>query len=399
MKLSTFRFVYVILSMDYIERDSMMKKERNLSLDAIRCVAILLVIILHSTSLGGALGRTMFSPAFSLALFLRQLGSACIPLFLLLTGFLQYKKEVSLKLFVGIIPLWVSYAIISALTLILRLLGDSGFEITFGEGIYRILNFTANDYAWYFEMYIGLFLLIPFLNLAYSSLKSKHHKLLLIGILFFLTMMPEVTKSFAPYYKNGGVALDVIPDFFKEFYPITYYYIGAYISEYRPRLKVSAKVLSLIVAPLIPFSLCTLFSYTRGEYAWYMMNGNNAPTALFTALAIFLSLYDINFKPGKLTGLSRVISECTFEMYLFSFIFDSYVYGPGNMPVRLERYFSQFGLGALANGAIGLPFIICVIFVFVGSFVGAYIIRKLAVVPISVWVKRISGGKTENSTK
>jgi surface polysaccharide O-acyltransferase-like enzyme len=262
-----------------------------------------------------------------------------------------------------------------------------------------IFDFTANDYAWYFEMYIGLFLLIPFLNLAYSGLKSKRHKLLLIGILFFLTMMPEVMKSFAPFYKDGGVALDIIPDFFKDLYPVTYYFIGAYICEYKPKFKAVTKVLSLIIAPLIPFALCMIFSYTRGSYAWYMMNGNGAPTSLFTALAIFLSLYDIDFKPGKFSGFSRIISECTFEMYLFSFIFDAYVYGPGNMPARLERYFSQFGIGPFADGAVGLPFVICVIFIFAGSFIAAYIIRKIAVIPIARSVKRISGGKTENYTK
>lgn len=35
------------------------------------------------------------------------------------------------------------------------------------------LDFTGSNYSWYIEMYIGLFLLAPFLNLAYGKLKSK----------------------------------------------------------------------------------------------------------------------------------------------------------------------------------------------------------------------------------
>ena len=44
---------------------------------------------------------------------------------------------------------------------------------TFKEAVLSFFDFTAAQYAWYVEMYIGLFLLIPFLNLIYNNLKSQ----------------------------------------------------------------------------------------------------------------------------------------------------------------------------------------------------------------------------------
>ena len=37
------------------------------------------------------------------------------------------------------------------------------------NSIIYIFNFTACPNAWYLEMYIGLFLLIPFLNIIYNN--------------------------------------------------------------------------------------------------------------------------------------------------------------------------------------------------------------------------------------
>lgn len=371
-----------------------MKKQRIISLDVIRTAAIALVVLLHATSLGGVFGGELFTPAWSISLFIRQLSAACVPLFLLLTGFLQSKKSLGNKYLLGILPLYASYFIISLISALTRAVYQTDASISPFNILYTILNFSANEYAWYFEMYIGLFLLIPFLNLAYSGLKTEKQKLYLIGALFFLTMMPELCKSFAPYYKNGGIALNIIPDFFVDLYPFTYYFAGAYIAEFRPKIKGILKPILLILAPSLPTGLCMLFSYTRQSYAWYMMNGNGAPTVFITSLTIFLCLYDLEFKPGVFSNICKQISESSFEMYLLSFIFDSYVYQVVGLPSRLEEFFSKFGIGLLANRYVGLPFWICVMFVFCGSFIAAYIVHHLVNLPVASLVSNLRSKKS-----
>ena len=55
--------------------------------------------------------------------------------------------------------------------------------------IWGVFDYTTANYAWYIEMYIGLFLLIPFLNLAYNNLPSRKSKLVLLVTLIGLTSL------------------------------------------------------------------------------------------------------------------------------------------------------------------------------------------------------------------
>ncbi|MBO7148789.1 MAG: acyltransferase family protein [Clostridia bacterium] len=340
-----------------------MEKKRFAGLDLVRSCAIFFVVILHSVSLNGALGEDINSVWWAVNLYVRHLAFCCVPLFIMLSGYLQKNKRVSFSYYKGIIPLGVSYVLISLLSLVGKAVSDKSLVLTPGYIVARILDFTANDYAWYFEMYIGLFLLIPFLNATYEAIKTKKSRLALIFTLVFLTLMPETLKSFSPAYsQGGGIVIDIIPEFFASLYPLTYYFIGAYIATYKPFYKVRRviKLTSVIIAPAIPFLLCFVYSHARGAYAWYMMNGFNTLTIALTAICVFILLYDIDLKSRILSVCARTVSESTFEIYLYSFIFDSFYYA----------YFRQHH-------------VIMIALVFTSSFIAAFVTRLIIIKPAS----------------
>ncbi len=319
-----------------------MEKKRLGGIDAVRTAAILFVIVLHAISLSGILDseRTW---QWSVALYVRQLTVSSVPLFLMLSGFLQRKKTFSFAYYKGIIPLYLSYFVISALCMVAYAIvgaANGNMDLTLVTAFYKILNFSANGYAWYFEMYLGLFLLIPFLNMAYHAIATCRGKLILIGSLVFLTLLPDTVAGFSPYYDGSGstVALNVFPDFFKSMYPITFYYIGCFIAEYKPRLSAWKKVLFLLLAPAIPTLLIATYTHMRGGYAWYLFNGFQTLTVLLTALAVFLTLYDLE-PGGALKKVLAQIALCSFEMYLFSYLWDNLFYTvldlDANLPVLL----------------------------------------------------------------
>ena len=349
-----------------------MKKERVAALDIVRSLAIFFVITLHSVSLTGVLSGNINSIGWTVNLYIRHLTFCCVPLFIILSGYLQCKKKLSLSYYKGIIPIAVSYIIISILSLIAKAVYDKPIVLTPTYIIAKILDFTANDYAWYFEMYIGLFLLIPFLNAMYNALSSRAGKLTLISTLSFLTLLPLTVKSFSPAYAPGeSFVLDIIPDFFTSLYPITYYFIGAYFAEYRPfhnpkQPKRAARLAAALLAPAIPALLCYAFSHIRGEYAWYMMNGFNTLTAALTAVAVFTFLYDFEPSARQVKAVFKFISECTFEIYLFSFIFDSFYYA----------YFA-------CHQAV------MILLVFISSLAAAFITRLILIKPLSALLVRL----------
>ncbi|MBQ9314538.1 MAG: acyltransferase family protein [Clostridia bacterium] len=294
--------------------------QRMFGLDIIRTIAVILVFVTHAIAYKDVININQLSFKWTIYMIIRFLAMACVPLFLLLTGYLNSKKEISKKYYKGIIPILISYICISILEIVAMSIYNKT-PINIKTSIIKILNFTANGYAWYFEMYIGLFLFIPFLNILYDHLNSKKEKFALVFSLAFLTFIPQIVKSF----KVGDMWLDITPDYWQIIYPITYFFIGKLIREYKPQLSMEKRILLLIIALAIPCTFCYLYS-TETQYAWYIFNGFEALTNAFTAISIFLLFYDFEKKIPVIGNIITEISICSFEMYLFSSIWDKYLY-------------------------------------------------------------------------
>ncbi len=303
-----------------------MEKERQPGLDLVRAAAIFFVIVLHGITMRGALDAALLTPVWCAKVFVRYLALSAVPLFLMLSGYLQAGKRPTKAYYRGILPLYLSYFMIAALCMAARIYRTDPLPSVW-TALYKILDFSADGYAWYFEMYIGLFLLIPFLNLAYAHIPTRTGKRLLLASLVFLTLMPETLVSFAPYYGGGSLNLRILPDFFESLYPIAFYFVGSYVGEYRPRLRTWQRLLSVPLSVVLPTALCIGFTAARGEYAWYMMNGFSTLTVLGTATAVFLTLYDLPVRTKAVRCAAAAVSHCTFEMYLISYLWDQLLYG------------------------------------------------------------------------
>lgn len=119
-----------------------------------------------------------------------------------------------------------------------------GWRAFFLQG-FGILSFEAAKYSWYVNMYIGLFLFIPYLNKMYNGLESQKEKRNLIFTMLLLSGIPEVLNSvrfslpWTMIYNDPSEFLAVFPNWWSNIYPITFYFIGAYLSDYP--LKFSKK--------------------------------------------------------------------------------------------------------------------------------------------------------------
>lgn len=96
-----------------------------------------------------------------------------------------------LKYFAGIWKILRIYLISSIFCILLKIFYLKGV-VTLRGILGSILNFSANPYAWYVNMYIGLFLITPVLNVLWGGLKIEGKKSLLhvcIFQLFFLALI------------------------------------------------------------------------------------------------------------------------------------------------------------------------------------------------------------------
>jgi len=295
-------------------------KQRYPGPDIIRVLATLLVMTTHSIAYLGPMNTGIHSLKWTAYVIIRFAALACVPLFMLLTGYLNRNKKLTGSYFKGILPVVISYIIISALSAIYaNHSGHAVFDIP--GGIRAVLDFSANGYAWYVEMYIGLFLLIPFLNILFDALGTFKNRMLLCVILCCMTTLPAAFESF----RVGGIALDIIPEYWEAAYPLAYYFIGAMIAEYKPKLKKRVSIPLAVLAVLIPSGLCWIFSSPENGYAWYMMNGFSCITTGAMAVTMFLVFYDVTL-PRPIAAVFGELSACSFEMYLFSYIADLFLY-------------------------------------------------------------------------
>ena len=341
-------------------------KERSTGLDLVRTLAILCVLVTHSISYTGVMNTSPASPVFGVYLVMRFAAMAGVPLFLLLSGYLCCEKKFSRTYYGGVLSVVLSYGLIAAAAVVLASVSGAQ-NYTVWEGIRGVLNFTAHGYAWYVEMYLGLFLLIPFLNILFEGLQTARARRILIVSLALLTFLPPTLESF----RVGGVALDVLPDYWRALYPLSYYFIGAYIRKHPPELSRLSRLILAGIATALPCVLCYIFTVRDGSYAWYMMNGFASVTAALSGVVYFLLLYDIPVKGKPIRLILSEISICSFEMYLFSYITDQGM-------VRVLDY-----LG-VARPSVRLLILI------VGSFVASYAasrILRMITVPAVRWVR------------
>ena len=148
-----------------------------------------------------------------LALAMRTLFSVCVPLFMILTGYLMSHKELKKGYYKGIRKTVIIFVLATFACMIFKsvhenptakaafysadyfamfgAIAESG-KYNFINYLFSILDFTGANYSWYIEMYIGLFLIAPFLNLAYNKLGSKKHKQILVVTMVCLTILPTL---------------------------------------------------------------------------------------------------------------------------------------------------------------------------------------------------------------
>ena len=324
-------------------------KKRILGLDIVRCFAILFVPSVHF------FGRTKFysTPVtgvnMGFQLCLRWLFFICVPLFMLLTGYLQNQKTLSKKFYKGILPVLATYGVAAVGSVFFRIyyLKETLPPV---QAIFSIFNFSAESYAWYVEMYLGLFLMIPFLNLAYHSLPSKKAKLVLLATSLFITSGTSLLSSF----HIQEISINLFSDYWQICYPITYYFIGAYIKEFQPKMNriLNSALLILAVIAEAWVSKWIFIKNNHGLFDWNTFGGYGCIFTIIISVLFFLLFYQVDFTNRPIRFVIQELSVHSFDIYLFSFFFDYLFY-----PWFLDRFY-QSQQQFLIWGIILVPLIV-----------------------------------------
>lgn len=302
-------------------------KEREIGSDVIRALAIVCVVCGHFFSV-----NTPYNDASKEGFLMLIQGSLkgffCylgIPLFLMLTGYFNCKKEFSAQYYKGIKRILIPYVVISVTTWLMLSENHSIKELILGTLGYRIIG-----YAWYVEMFIGLYLCIPFLNMIVKNVFASGNKRTIIGlfgVLVFMTSLP-------PLIDRGNYRM--VPDYWQACFPVLLYFTGAYIRYFQPEIK--RKTVATLAIVLIylqhPISNWLYVNIVGGGIVnafgpYYAIPGYVAITLLFVLL------YKVHIENFMLKSVITNISIVSYEMFLFSYLCDRLIY-----PYVMEYYYT-----------------------------------------------------------
>ena len=285
-----------------------MKRDRNYGLDILRVIAIISVLSVHFflntkyyiVSKNGIGMKAQFV--------IRNIFMICVPLFILLTGYLNNKKKYDKKFFKGLINIliiWLFYSVIEFT--VKKYINNDLEELTFKNLLLAVTSFKACRYSWYIEMYIGLYLLSPIINNSYNNFETKDKNILLIiSIITFI--LPGIINDLLKDYIH-------FPNWWYSVYPLGYYITGKYLKDIKPKYNKFLLTIIFIFVQVISF---ILMKKSNIEF--------ESLTVYLSSIIVFLLFYDVNIKSNFLKTIIITISTMSLDIYLASSLVDHIVY-------------------------------------------------------------------------
>lgn len=309
------------------------EKERNINIDLIKCVAVFFVIAVHFLLYSNYYGENIAGIGDYVMTVIRVFTITCVPLFMTTSGYLMNKKKLTKEYYKAIWRVLIVY-LFSSIVIVCFKKFYIGYQITFKNAVLEILGFSGPQYSWYISFYIGLFLLVPFINLMWSGLTEKKHRQFLLITLIFLTVVPSLfniydwrTEGFflKPWISN--VYQNIFPTWWIGIYPLTYYFLGAYIEEYDIKIGKGKNILLIIFFAMI-FGTFNFFRnygviWDNGIYMDYF---GFESFILTTLLFLFLLHLKLNSVPDFIKKTISAISKLSLGTYLLSYISDNFIY-------------------------------------------------------------------------
>lgn len=289
-------------------------KERNYAVDLIKIVAFCFVVTVHFFLYTDYYNTPLIGAKMFLLTNIRNLAMTCVPLFIIATGYLMSEKKLSKSYYWGSVRTVVTLAVAEIICCLYD--GSVFADKPFWKQIFQM---GTSHYSWYIDMYVGLFLIIPFLNSAYKSLDSQKEKLRLV--ISFAAIAIIIPSLFSIFKLEQG--------WWSFAYPLGYYYIGCYLREYGIKLKgiycALMALVSIVICSAVHFAVC----YNHTMLQLLCVAKHNSIFVAVAAAAIFSLILKTNYVLKNKSFFNKAISRLsglTLGAYLISYMVDDIVY-------------------------------------------------------------------------
>lgn len=285
-------------------------KKRLSNMELLRVLSMLMIVLLHLMDKTEALtdvgsDRLIYYTGWILMVICRT-GNNC---FVLISGYFSKESKFRLGKLLHLYVQVLFYSVTLALLMtVLRV------ELTSNRWLAVVLPITHREY-WFATVYIGLYCLMPYLNMMVSRFKKKELEkmLIVLGILF------SVIPTF--FYANGWMGesgADSIVWF------SFLYLLGAYVRNYGQEMieKYKAKVKLyfwgiIFIVPLVRFAVILIGEDTEiAVKALNILYSSNSLPILCASLLLLLIFSSVRIENSRLSKAINWVGGLTFGIYL-----------------------------------------------------------------------------------
>lgn len=325
------------------------RDERNVNLDVIRCLAMFMVIMVHT--IGNLAGFAQpYNKMWYVVEITNSIVFACNGLFFMLSGYLSLdKNKESIKEFYlhKIIKIIVPFFIISFLYYVRSLYFANDLSVisimkNIPDFIMQFLTGNISSHFWFMYYLIGAYIMCPFLGKMVENL-SDHELKIFTGISFGLQIF-ITTISFTKwsFYYQAFLTIGLINWMF-------YFLLGYTVKRLiKPKMiswkwLIGGMICSLVVVLLEKRFLCS------NPYI-----DNQSPTMMIMTISIFLFVRDyVHISSMRFGKIITYIAKHSFVVYMMHIIVLARI-----IPIFINKMNS--GWGIIGYGLAGYV-MICVV--------------------------------------
>ena len=326
------------------------QKKRDANLDLLRIVSMLLIIFLHSIDHSGVLEQSEVSSSamYFYVRFTYALCQVCVNCYVMLSGYYLVHSKFRLQ---KLVALWMETAFYS---FVLKLL----FMVTGQEPI-SVVSLVSCFFPiitgryWFITIYVGMYLLSPFLNKLIHAMNRKEHTILNICLFILFSLWSSLHPSIAGMNSGGGWGLA----WFVVLYLAAAWFRLYYTPKHKPVILLGVFLLIplLMAAGQVAANIAGIGILQSVISNWFRYD--SAPVYLMT-IAMFAAFLNIRIKGDCASKVICSIAPLTLGVYLIHAHANvsPWLWEALNLPVKMDSV--SFPL--IQAGCVFAIFIACI---------------------------------------
>jgi surface polysaccharide O-acyltransferase-like enzyme len=288
---------------------------REVFLDFLRVISCFLVIVNHTNS-EIFLGEATASPMWFLSISYFFLSKVAVPVFFMISGYLLLGRNDSWKKNGQRIFRMVVVLIVCAFGYAFY----RGFYLAPGTPLLQILKeglafyfYKPTNALWYLYTYIGLLIMLPFLQKMAAGMEKKDYWIFFALSAFFESTLPILHHYFTVARFNESFMLPLFGRY------ICMLFIGQYFARFG--IKKSGKGFALAAGLFIlsvGFNLgATYFEFQKDSSSYLFFDNCGYLPIVLASVCVFYMATFIKISP-KISKAVSYLGACTFGIYLIS---------------------------------------------------------------------------------